>query len=310
MRRELSISDICTKLALLVVVAALFAAPCYAQDMDDRDTCRFTSGTWIIDGDEDSVFSVELWGWLDDPSIIGGSLPFKVSFDTTGFDPIEWNVHADTFPYIYGEYSVWVSTADSFIIVDTFVFDPGIVTDAKLYNKSLLDHSIAPSYDDLGYNGLLLGLVEWVEPILPIFETEKSTKIGDLYLKITDPGRLPDSFNIEVDSFFYPCCGYFKHTPAPPGESFAPVFTKSVISVVQVSYLCGDADVSGDVDIDDVVYLIAYIFSGGPPPDPIEAGDVDCSGDADIDDVVYLIAYIFSGGNSPCDTDGDGEPDC
>jgi uncharacterized protein (TIGR02145 family) len=33
-------------------------------------------------------------------------------------------------------------------------------------------------------------------------------------------------------------------------------------------YVCGDADASGGIDIDDVVYLIAYIFSGGPAPDP------------------------------------------
>jgi hypothetical protein len=31
---------------------------------------------------------------------------------------------------------------------------------------------------------------------------------------------------------------------------------------------CGDADGSGAIDIDDVVYLISYIFSGGPAPDP------------------------------------------
>jgi hypothetical protein len=75
-------------------------------------------------------------------------------------------------------------------------------------------------------------------------------------------------------------------------------------------FLCGDADGSEDIDIDDVVYLIAYIFSGGPPPDPYESGDADCSGAVDIDDVVYLINYIFSGGNAPCDTDGDEVPDC
>ena len=76
------------------------------------------------------------------------------------------------------------------------------------------------------------------------------------------------------------------------------------------SYVCGDADASGEVDIDDVVYLIAFIFSGGPPPDPYESGDADCSGDVDIDDVVYLIAYIFSGSPAPCDPDGDQVPDC
>jgi hypothetical protein len=65
-------------------------------------------------------------------------------------------------------------------------------------------------------------------------------------------------------------------------------------------YICGDADGSREVDIDDVVHLIAYIFSGGPAPEPIEAGDADRSGEVDIDDVVYLIEYIFSGGSEPC----------
>lgn len=77
-----------------------------------------------------------------------------------------------------------------------------------------------------------------------------------------------------------------------------------------VYYVCGDADQSYAVDIDDVVYLIAYIFSGGPAPDPIESGDADCSGSIDIDDVVYLISYIFSGGPAPCDPDGDLQRDC
>jgi hypothetical protein len=59
------------------------------------------------------------------------------------------------------------------------------------------------------------------------------------------------------------------------------------------------------IDIDDVVYLIAYIFSGGPPPTPYPSasGDANCSCEepaVDIDDVVYLIAYIFSGGPPPC----------
>jgi len=83
-----------------------------------------------------------------------------------------------------------------------------------------------------------------------------------------------------------------------------------VISMQCKSWLCGDVDGSGAVDIDDVVYLIGYIFSGGPAPQPHASGDSDCSGDVDIDDVVYLIGYIFSGGTAPCDTDGDGEPDC
>jgi len=69
--------------------------------------------------------------------------------------------------------------------------------------------------------------------------------------------------------------------------------------------VAGDANGSGGVDIDDVVYLIGYIFSGGPPP--VEAnccGDANGSCGVDIDDVVYLIGYIFSGGPAPLDACG------
>jgi hypothetical protein len=83
-----------------------------------------------------------------------------------------------------------------------------------------------------------------------------------------------------------------------------------VVNINVTDMVCGDADASGDPDIDDVVYLIAYIFSGGPAPVPYESGDANCAGGVDIDDVVYLIAYIFSGGPAPCDPDGDEVPDC
>jgi len=68
----------------------------------------------------------------------------------------------------------------------------------------------------------------------------------------------------------------------------------------QAPYICGDADNSNGIDIDDVVYLIAYIFSSDPAPEPqVCVGDADASGGVDIDDVVYLIAYIFSSGPAP-----------
>jgi len=79
---------------------------------------------------------------------------------------------------------------------------------------------------------------------------------------------------------------------------------------IEIWLVTGDADGSGGVDIDDPVYLINYIFSGGPAPDPIETGDADCSGAIDIDDVVYLIQYIFAGGPAPGDPNGDEIPDC
>ncbi len=73
------------------------------------------------------------------------------------------------------------------------------------------------------------------------------------------------------------------------------------ITVETPQWICGDADGSTEVDIDDIVYTISYVFSGGPAPDPLESADVDCSGGVDIDDTVFLIDYVFGTGPPPCD---------
>ncbi len=73
-----------------------------------------------------------------------------------------------------------------------------------------------------------------------------------------------------------------------------------VLSGVAPFYICGDADGTNIISISDVVYLINYIFGGGPAPYPLAAGDVDCNQIVNISDAVYLINHIFSGGPAPC----------
>jgi hypothetical protein len=75
-------------------------------------------------------------------------------------------------------------------------------------------------------------------------------------------------------------------------------------------FLCGDVNESSFVDIDDVTYLVAYIFTGGPEPTPYQSGDANCSESVDIDDVVDLVMYVLAGGCAPCDPNCDGVPDC
>ena len=85
-----------------------------------------------------------------------------------------------------------------------------------------------------------------------------------------------------------------------PAEVDTAALTLKVVHPLSVTYVCGDVNGDCAVDISDVVYLIAYIFSGGLPPSPLLAGDANCDNMVDISDVVYLIAYIFSGGAEPC----------
>lgn len=63
--------------------------------------------------------------------------------------------------------------------------------------------------------------------------------------------------------------------------------------------MCGDADSNGSITISDAVYLINYIFAGGPAPNPICLGDADNNGSVTISDAVYLVNYIFAGGPAP-----------
>jgi hypothetical protein len=84
-------------------------------------------------------------------------------------------------------------------------------------------------------------------------------------------------------------------------SSFSPLEVAHVSYNTQCPWLVADANNDGAVDIADAVYLIGYIFSGGPAPIPnaIGSGDADCSGAVDISDAVYLISYIFGGGAAP-----------
>jgi hypothetical protein len=61
----------------------------------------------------------------------------------------------------------------------------------------------------------------------------------------------------------------------------------------------GDANSDGSIDIADVVFLLDYLFLGGPPPVPLIAGDANCDGVIDIADVVYLLNYLFLDGPEP-----------
>jgi hypothetical protein len=68
---------------------------------------------------------------------------------------------------------------------------------------------------------------------------------------------------------------------------------QQIDSDIGFSFIIGDADGTGEIDIDDVVYLIMYVFSEGPPPEPYESGDVDRNQTVDVDDITALLALIF-----------------
>lgn len=63
----------------------------------------------------------------------------------------------------------------------------------------------------------------------------------------------------------------------------------------------GDVSYDGSVNIQDLTYLVAYLFSGGPPPPCWEEANVngDVAEAVNIEDVTYLVQYLFAGGAEP-----------
>lgn len=63
----------------------------------------------------------------------------------------------------------------------------------------------------------------------------------------------------------------------------------------------GDANHNGaGPDVSDLVYLVTYMFSGGPLPPCMEEADINGNGAGpDVSDLVYLVTYMFSGGPLP-----------
>jgi hypothetical protein len=71
------------------------------------------------------------------------------------------------------------------------------------------------------------------------------------------------------------------------------------VSLEVASFVCGDANGDGDLNVADAVTLINYVFNGGPAPEPMQAGDNNGDGDVNVADAVYMINYVFSDGPPP-----------
>ncbi len=163
------------------------------------------------------------------------------------------------------------------------------------------------------------------EPEMPIWTDEPDS------FEVTHPSMLPpenSSFSVHVEDATthssvdsaYVCLwkqgevyltGYtdasgdisFNPSPSTVGSMYITVTKHNYLPYQQevevAEYITGDANHDGVVDIGDVVYLISYVYRGGPAPIPYEAGDTNCDGMVDLGDIVYLINYLYREGPPP-----------
>jgi hypothetical protein len=101
--------------------------------------------------------------------------------------------------------------------------------------------------------------------------------------------------------------GLLSGTPSSPGFIEFTAFVndaygcddEKVLGIEILSIFCGDANGDGTANVGDAVFMINYIFKGGPAPDPVCSGDANGDDNANVGDAVYMINYVFKGGPGP-----------
>jgi len=61
----------------------------------------------------------------------------------------------------------------------------------------------------------------------------------------------------------------------------------------------GNVNCDEQIGVADVIYIVSYLFRGGPSPHPLENGDLNCDSKVTVADVLYLVNYLFKGGPPP-----------
>ncbi|MGA1779743.1 MAG: PKD domain-containing protein [Planctomycetota bacterium] len=64
----------------------------------------------------------------------------------------------------------------------------------------------------------------------------------------------------------------------------------------QFIFMRGDANYDLGVDISDAIFLLSYLFTGGPPPECPDSADTNDDGSLNIGDAIYGLTFLFSAG--------------
>ncbi|MBU8934486.1 MAG: hypothetical protein KOO62_10830 [candidate division Zixibacteria bacterium] len=116
-------------------------------------------------------------------------------------------------------------------------------------------------------------------------------------------GTLPEGYTLDEDGIISGTTsdtGWFTFTVYVE-ESGPEDEVELNLYVGPTVYICGDVDYNWEgPNIADLTYLVAFLFTGGPPPPVMETANIDgiieSGSPVNIADLTYLVAYLFTGG--------------
>ncbi|KPK99019.1 MAG: hypothetical protein AMJ90_09735 [candidate division Zixibacteria bacterium SM23_73_2] len=166
--------------------------------------------------------------------------------------------------------------------IDTLLFAEEYSEIISLWGLGIGDSS---GNEDIS-NSFSVGAVSFNDSIPPIFE---SKTILHLYFAVIDTGIASlDSLRLKL-----PPGDVFTKFTLPSADEFVPQFLKTEYHITPTPQ--GDANLDGEVNLGDVIYLARYIFGKEPiifdKCTPCE--DINGDGNLDLSDVIELAHYIL-----------------
>jgi len=170
--------------------------------------------------------------------------------------------------------------------VDMVVYDP-------------LGDSISPTFNSVGQGSTYDTLTDGNDDGEPDdIITIPIPYEGDYRIDIYRQSGIPDSakytlaIRINGNSPWQPD-GYIDRYVPPEGEP------DTVVYEATTTY-SGDVNADGDITSADIIYMVIYVFKGGPPAVIPSHSDVNCDGVTTSADIIYLVNYVFKSGTEPC----------
>jgi len=133
--------------------------------------------------------------------------------------------------------------------------------------------------------------------IVPTGTADQRFPGGSRVLVATMTFSLDDTSTICIDTCFWPPTGRPGFSRSDAVTYFPRINMPYCIGIELAEY--GDADGDGIINISDVMYMVNYLYRGGPYPVSFEAGDANCDDDHSIVDILTLINYLYKGGRPP-----------
>lgn len=251
--------------------------------------------------------------YMDNPfdTVVGFTLLINLDrTDLIEFLPFTGDTIIDTTVWHYcGEWSgdtclYWVDTT----IIETWVSSGAVDTTGTLISGWNLVTSRSPS--GTNHDLKVTGIANTFGGTLPGIAPQE----GGLLLRLMARAyhEVPDStagltarlliIDNPSETSFSDQLGYIiglQSEPYPHYDTATVSFIDGTVQVVSIRP--GDANGDDFINIGDAVFLVKFVFTSGPAPEPEFRGDANFDGEVNIGDAVYLINYIFKSGPPPWD---------